>query len=517
MISYCTHALKNWWDDLLGRKEYKRYHEKEFRWNRLGAQILWILSMFFFLFYIVWCFLHTNWKLWFVFIPFISAEIAFFISLVIWGIMLWTRRHHDPAGIHGKTHFSVDVFICTCEEPIDIITPTIVAASRLDYDNKKIYILDDGHQPEVKALAEKYGCHYLARPTHEHAKGGNLNYGFRHSNGDLLLLLDADQVAQPEMIKHLIGYFDIPQVGFVPTPQRFKLPKGDPWGNADTVFYKAMQLGKDNVNAAISCGSCVMYRRSAIESIGGFSEWNIVEDLHTSLCLHDKGWKSIHHDTSYAYGTAPQDIVSHTKQRWQWAIDATRMILFDNPFKRKGLSLVQKIQYFHFGYNYILFGLFLPIFFLVPIYTLFSHQFILLTSITAFIIVRLPYFITQMFANRLMTEGTYSYKTFQAQVGFFATYFHAIAQTVFHPSVIPSYTVTSKKRRKVNFLNRLRLTWPHLLIAGASIAAMIYAAVTIQDDWAFLALNAVWGIWTVVSLSRFIILGLCPQLYQNGD
>ncbi len=510
-------AIKDWWNDLLGRKDYRRYQEKETRWQRIGSQILWVLSVICALFYIGWCMANANWRLWFAFVPFIIAEIACFFLMVLWGVMVWIKRRHRPDGIEPKTRLSVDVFVCVCREPLDIVAPTIAAAARLDYDNKKVYILDDGDDPDVKALADKHGCQYFGRPTHEFAKAGNLNYGFRRSSGDLILALDADQVAEPEMIKHIIGYFELKHIGFVQTNQRFNVPPDDPWGNSDVVFYKAMQSGKDNANAAISCGSGVMYRRAAIESIGGFSEWDVVEDLHTSLRLHDKGWTSVYHDTSYTFGSAPQDIISHTKQRWQWAVDSMRMIFHDNPFKHKGLNFFQKVQYFHFGYHYVVYGLFLPVFFILPIFTLFSHQFILLAPITVFLLVRLPYYVTQTLNDKVLTGWTYSFKAFQAQAGLFAIFFNAIVVAALHPSTVPKYTVTSKKVHEVSLKNRLRLTWLHLLLVAASLAAMMYGVLTVQKDFWFLAINIFWGMWTILTLSRFIILGWFPGLYYRSQ
>ena len=66
-----------------------------------------------------------------------------------------------------------------------------------------------------------------------------------------------------------------------------------------------MQAGKDTDNAAFSCGSGVIYRRKALEEIGGFSTWNLVEDVHTSMLLHDRGWRSIYYNYPLTKGTAP--------------------------------------------------------------------------------------------------------------------------------------------------------------------------------------------------------------------
>jgi cellulose synthase (UDP-forming) len=506
-------AFSQWLNDLTGRKEYHRYKEKELRLLRIWSQGFWLLAVLGALVYLGWCFRVANWKVWYVFVPFILAEIGFFIMLLLWGVLLWTKRHHRPEGVPAKTPFTVDVFVCVCGEPVEIVAQTIEAASKLDYDKKTVYVLDDGHSGEVRALAGKWGCTYLAREEHKFAKAGNLNFGFKNSRGDLVLTLDADQVAKPELIKRIVGYFDFKHIAYVQTSQRFSVPEDDPWGNSDLVFYKAMQSGKDSMNAAISCGSGVMYRRAALEDIGGFSEWNVVEDLHSSLKLHDRGWTSIYHDTSYTHGLAPRDIYTHIRQRWQWAVDSLRTIFFDSPFKHKGLNSFQKLQYFHFGYNYIAYGLCLPVFFILPIWSLFTGDFILMAPIWVFAAVRLPYLLAQMVSNKLLTDGAHTFKAFQAQAGLFGTYFNAFLTALCNPRSVPRYTVTSKKTREVPYGLRLRLLWPHLVLASGTVAAVLYGISHRGNTPALVVVNVVWCCWTLLVISRIVVLGLVPKLY----
>jgi cellulose synthase/poly-beta-1,6-N-acetylglucosamine synthase-like glycosyltransferase len=97
-----------------------------------------------------------------------------------------------------------------------------------------------------------------------------------------------------------------------------------------------MQISKNAFNASISCGSGVIYRRKAIEEIGGFCEWSLVEDLHSSMLLEDKGWHSVYYPFALTEGTAPSDIFAQQQQRRQWATDSVRILFWDNPFFRKG-------------------------------------------------------------------------------------------------------------------------------------------------------------------------------------
>ncbi len=304
----------------------------------------------------------------------------------------WFLRYHAPEGGAAKTSFSLDIFIAVAGEPIEIVKETVEAAVRIDFKNKRVYILDDKADDRCKALAEQNGCEYFARPEHDHAKAGNLNYAFSRTQGDLILALDADQVAKPEIMRRVVGYFELPKIAFVQTKQDFLVPGGDPFGNTDRIFYNVMQSGKDNDNSAFSCGSGVVYRRKALEEINGFSTWNIVEDVHTSMRLQERGWRSVYYNHPMTKGTAPTDIYGVYRQRRQWAADSLRILFWDNPFGHKGLTFKQKLQYTHLGFVYLVAAFAMPFFYVTPIVALFSGKFVLTAPVSSYVIHRFPYF-----------------------------------------------------------------------------------------------------------------------------
>ncbi|MBC8412591.1 glycosyltransferase, partial [bacterium] len=446
-------------------------------------------------------------------VPFIFAETAFFLLLLMWVDILWKKRYHRRTGPPvTKEAYSVDVFIPVCREPLEIVSRTVLAALGIAYQNKTVYVLDDGDDALLKEFCESSGANYIKRSAHVNRKAGNLNFELGRSHGDMILTIDADQVARPEMIDEIIGYFSISKVGLVQTKQSYILPKDDPWGNSDEVFYDEMMPGKDQDNAAISCGNGAMYRRKALEDIGGFSTWNLVEDVQTSMELHDRGWTSVYHHEAYTEGIAPVEVVSQVKQRWQWSVDSLRMFFWDNPFFRKGLTFRQKVQYFHFGFNYIVFGVFLPIFFLIPIWALFSHGFMIQEPLWKYALIRAPYFTFYVIFNVMATEHTHKFKIFQVQAGLFAAYFDAILTALFNRRRIPQYKVTEKVALQTGFMSRLFMCLPHLLITILSVVAIAYGFVTIQDNAWFLMINIFWAVWTITVLGRFIILSLYPRL-----
>ena len=140
------------------------------------------------------------------------------------------------------------------------------------------------------------------------------------------------------LLRVLAGYMRFPDVAFIQSRQLYRVPVGDPFFSLDQVFYQAVQLGYDNRDSAISCGSGVLYRRAALADNGGFAAWNLVEDLTTSYQLHSRGWRSFYYPHPVTLGLAPSEIWGVYRQRGQWALDTMRLFFWDNPLLKRGLK-----------------------------------------------------------------------------------------------------------------------------------------------------------------------------------
>ncbi len=499
--------------DLFGRLQYRRYQEKEDRRRRLIGQILSLVAAILGVFYLIWHYHYINWAIWYLSVPFFVAEICGWLLVAFFALISWYRRYHNPDGISPDRLYSVDIFVTTCGEPLEILAETLRAVTVIDYKVKKVYVLDDGKNPQVEALAHELGFHYLSRPERVDAKAGNLNYGLKRSKGELILTLDADQVPEPLIIKRLVGYFKFPRIGFVQSKQKFRVPPGDPFGNTDQIFYNVMQCGKDDVNSAFSCGSGVLYRRTALEEIGGFSTWNLVEDLHTSVILHQKGWHSVYYNYPLSQGTAPTDIWNVYRQRSQWAADSLRIFFWDNPFFRRGLTWGQKFQYFHIGFVYLVAGWIMPIFFIIPIWTLFTSIPVVTAPVPQYILNRLPYFIITAVSYAILTSPTPFLHSFQMWTGLFPAFMKATVVALSHRRSKPAYRVNGnvKRFRRPAFIALL----PQLsLIIGAALA-ILYGLFINTGPLDFRILNCAWGTWAILILSGLCFGALSPITWEE--
>ncbi|OFI38745.1 cellulose synthase [Arthrobacter sp. SW1] len=242
--------------------------------RRLAAvRLLAALTVLTGLVYIVWRWTSSlNWAAWWISVPLVLAETYMLADVALFALTVARarRRPEPPAPPVGA---SVDVFITSYNEPVDLVLATALAAKGIRYPHHT-WILDDGNRFELARAAEQHGIGYVTRGPEwsgrpRHAKAGNLNNALLRTSGEFFLVLDADQVPSPDILDRTLGYFSDPLVAFVQTPQYFtNVPDGDPLGSQAPLFYGPIQQGKDGWNAAFFCGSNAVLRREAIMELG---------------------------------------------------------------------------------------------------------------------------------------------------------------------------------------------------------------------------------------------------------
>lgn len=284
------------------------------------------------------------------------------------------------------------------------------------------------------------------------------------------------------------------------TAQLYVLPEGDPWGNEERLFYDVIQRSKDADNAAFSCGSGVVYRRAALESIGGFSTWNLVEDVHTSMRMHAQGWRSVYYGYGLSRGTAPADIVGYVRQRRQWAVDSLRMLFWDNPIRHRGLSTAQKLQYGYTAAAYLIAGFLVPFYFLLPIWSTLTRDFVSLAPAWQYGVVRGVYLLFTCAMLYVLEQPASGFKSYRFWAGLFPTFMMAAITALRARTRKPAYRVTSKVQEHPPLRARVGSVWPQALV-------LLLVAVVIPWGWVTgslpadaMVVNTAWSLWTMWTL-----------------
>lgn len=326
---------------------------------------------------------------------FYLSEVLSFLLLIALICSSWNYRHRESKP--PLPDQKVDVFLPVYKEPVEMIRQTIRAAQKIRYPHTT-YVLDDGKRDELEALAKELGVTYIRRPDNKGAKAGNMNYALKYAKGDFIFVFDADHIAQAESIDALLGFFEDEKVGLVITPQEYynlnglqymHHGKGRLWHDQSR-FYNVVQSCKDSNNCATSCGTGVMYRRSAIDEIGGVPEQTITEDMHITLLMHERGYRSVYFNEPIAYGVAPADLADYYRTRERWAHGNLSVLAIEKPWKSKNLTLKQRLSYTELGVIYLECWQQLLIF-MVPVLSLFfAWQPFEVTPLNAMIVLGLP-------------------------------------------------------------------------------------------------------------------------------
>ena len=448
----------------------------------------------------------------------------FLAEIYIWVMLLlnylqtvWPlNRGIVPLPDDMSTWPTVDVYIPTYNEPLDVVRDTVLAAQCIDYprDKMKIYILDDGSRSEFAVFAADVGVGYITRTEHNHAKAGNLNHAMTLTKGELICVFDCDHVATRMFLQSTVGGFlQDPMLALVQTPHYFYSP--DPFErnlsvgrnipNEGMLFYGPIQKGNDNWNATFFCGSCAVIRRSALDEIGGFAVETVTEDAHTALKMQRLGWKSSFLAIPLAAGLATERLVLHVIQRTRWARGMTQIFRVDNPLLGRGLTFQQRCCYLS-AMLYYQFALPRVVFVTAPLAYLLFNLNIIHASASQILAYSLPHLFLAIYVGSRM-NGRYRY-SFWGEIYDIVLAFHLVLPTMI--------TMIFPKRGKFNVTDKgalldvgyfdFRVVRPHIIVAtllGIAIIAGIVRAVGYRyfdvDPWV-IALNVGWGLYSLIFL-----------------
>ena len=444
------------------------------------------------------------------FYAFLIAEVLSFVESLLFYFITWNPTHYAvPAPIEGR---SVDVFIPTYNEPLEILRETVLCAVNMRYPHKT-YILDDGNRSEVRELAREFDCGYISRTERTHAKAGNLNNALKQTSGEFIVTLDADHVASPELIENTIGFFADPKVAVVQGTQDFynldSFQHRVNWHSRagwqqQELFFSVIQPGKDRHNATFYCGSPGVVRRESIEQIGGFPTESITEDMHTSLRLQKKGWRVLYFNRTLARGLAPQTFTGFATQWQRWGHGAMQVARAENPLFSKGLTLRQRLCYFASLYFYWM--SYQKLFYvLTPVISLFFGIFALVTTPLQYASYFLPYFLLNLTCSILLQGG---FRNFMMGEQFNLLKMHVLMRTIggfFKKDSL--FFVTPKARASAARATEVFL--PLLLLVGlaAALGAGLFrirqAPVGGYFFWA-LAVNIFWSVVFIVMIGGVI-------------
>lgn len=204
-----------------------------------------------------------------------------------------------PEIINENYKPSVTVMIPAHNEE-GVISNTVQNILNMDYENFDIIVIDDRSTDNtasvIKDLEQKYKkVTALIRPKDAFpGKSAVLNDAFKVAKGEAILVFDADATVDPDFLSKLIPYLEPKDVGAVQARKVIRNKNVNLLTRCQNNEYTMdthFQVGRDSIKGAVELrGNGELIKRQAIEDIGGWNNYTLVDDLDMSTKLHIKGW-----------------------------------------------------------------------------------------------------------------------------------------------------------------------------------------------------------------------------------
>lgn len=321
---------------------------------RVAGVVLIVASLW----YVPWMIGALNsgvlWLAW----PFAIANLFTILTGLLSVANSWQRRVPERHPVPRGREPVVGVIVPVCGEPLPLVLRTILSVLEQDWplDRLVVVVSDDAHDPRLEEALVGWSVLYHSPPERDApgrdgaAKAGNLNSALaflRQSYPEIAYVetRDADdEVGSNGFLRHVVGQLERdPKLAFVQTIKEAQVAPGDPFNNRESIFYRGQMLARNAANAVFPCGSGVVWRREALEEIGDFPTWNLVEDLQSGVEALRRGWRGLYLPIVGAVPQhSPHDLPNFYRQRGTWALDTVRLMLWGDL---RGLDLRQQAHF----------------------------------------------------------------------------------------------------------------------------------------------------------------------------
>lgn len=258
------------------------------------------------------------------------AHLSEFVELFVRGNL---RRQFGalPERAGAQQPF-VSIHLPCCNEPPEMVIATLEALRALDHGAFEVLVIDNNTvdaalwtpvQAFVATLPSHFRFFHL--PQWPGYKAGALRFALGQADArtELVAVVDADYLVQPNWLSALVGHFDDQQVAVVQAPQAHRHWAQSAWRTMMNWEYEGFfRIGMHHRNerdAIIQHGTMTLVRATALKAVGGWSSDTVCEDAELGLRLMQAGHRTVYVDTVLGQGLTPDGFAAFKRQRQRWA------------------------------------------------------------------------------------------------------------------------------------------------------------------------------------------------------
>ncbi|UOB11001.1 glycosyltransferase [Streptomyces sp. HP-A2021] len=187
----------------------------------------------------------------------------------------------------------------------------------------QVVVIDDGSSDRTADIAESTGdprVEVVRQPNS--GKAAALNTGLAHARYDIVVMVDADTVFEPDAIERIVQPLAHPAVGAVSGNtkvgnRRSLLAR---WQHLEYVFGFNLDRRMFEVLECMPTvpGAIGAFRRDAVIGVGGVSEDTLAEDTDLTMALWRAGWRVLYEESAVAWTEVPTSVRQLWRQRYRW-------------------------------------------------------------------------------------------------------------------------------------------------------------------------------------------------------
>jgi len=266
------------------------------------------------------------------------------IYFLVFYILIYVRNRKNMFSYPTTDKkYSVSVLVPAWNEEATI-KDTIEHIFQIDYPVKELIVINDGSTDRtrkiVETLQKKYPKLKLINKKNS-GKGDSINQGIKVAKGELVVVVDADSYPAKDSFGKMVGYFDDEKVGaatcaFIPRNNKTFFEK------LQDVEYHVIAFTRKLLGYVdaiwVTPGPLAMYRKTALEKIGGFDPHNLTEDIEIAWALTGAGYKREMCLDTYATTTVPNKLKPWYRQRRRWNVGGLQCLSkYKKNFFKKGM------------------------------------------------------------------------------------------------------------------------------------------------------------------------------------